>query len=243
MEDTIIKEAPPIPTMGKWCEEEVLKLGPHFHKFNGSDNQYDRVTHFSLNDQENFKKLNGIGTITSVHICMALNNPNKNEITFCPYLEINGQRFDLNPETNGSFRSEENEPGLLKAQSDIVPGIFRNMIWENWEEAEMHLMDDLFHCKDKNGLLRRVEYYFITDNMIEVINDLNKRGITGITLYPGIDMNKFNKRDKISFTPVLGFTTGTSIKVEGRNKWLGILESNGDETLIEYSRPCPPTCP
>ncbi len=238
MENTIIKEAITIPTTTKWCEEDVLKLGPHFHKFNGKSNQYDRVTHFSLTDQEKLKKLNGIGAIKKLHICLALDNPNKNEVTFCPYLDINGERFDLTPETNGSFRNEPE--GILTAEESAkVPAIFRNMIWENWEEVEMHLIDDLFHCKDTDGFLKRVEYFIITPNMFVLINELIKSGISAINLYPGIDMNKFNQKNRISFTPVLGFTTTTSLL---KSDHFGIVESNGNETLVEYSLPCPPTC-
>ena len=250
MEDVVIKKPHTNASTKKWCDENVMHLANHFHEL--IEGQYKRVTHFTLN-QSQIKDFGKIPEIVDVHIRMALDTEDKSNVTFIPFLSINltnreipdnpekytyEYEFELAPKTNGSFREE-----AQKLFSDEVPAIFRDMIWENWGAVEMHLIDDLFHCRDDQGFLKRVQCFIITANMVKLINEWNgqegKSSIKHITLYPGIDMNKFNKPDKISFTPVLGIETKESYNIDGR---LGLLEGNGNETLIEYSLPCPPTC-
>ncbi len=247
MENTIVKEAPANTTKEKWCEENVLKLAHHFHKFNGKTHQFDRVTHFTMNEKQ-LNDFRGISEIKTAHIYMALNNDSKNEISFLPYLSINWQEkkkefakeYLLTPQTDGNFWPEEENGQSIS--SDQVPAVFRNMVWENWATLEMHLIDDLFHCKNRYGFLVRVECFEITRNMVAIIDQL-KTSATGITLYPGIDLNKFNKPNKISFTPVLGINvTGVDAGAIVGKGHLGLLESNNAEMLFEYSSPCPPTC-
>jgi len=110
----------------------------------------------------------------------------------------------------------------------------------------MHLIDDLFHCNGSNARVRVLHYSIgnekETDKKImQYINEI-LGSIIGITLYPGVDMNKFSKKDMISFTPTLGFNT-KGIK-ENSMGLKGVLEtmSGPDETLVEYLTPCPPTC-
>ncbi len=244
MENIITEKPVATSTKERWCEENVLQLANHFHRLEGS--QYARVTRFEL---ENSNGLNALAeTITDIRIYLALEKENKKKITFCPYLLVNGKKkFDLKPIVERP-----------KIKSDVlgsakVPEIFKEMIWKNWDQVEMHQIDDLFHCcyheeqkkLDDQGDRRdmeyvvRVEYFLLSSDIVDVI-DKNKKQIQEITLYPGIDMNKFNHKHLISFTPVLGIkpplTIGTMAK-------MGLMESNDGETFIEYSRPCPPTCP
>jgi hypothetical protein len=62
----------------------------------------------------------------------------------------------------------------------------------------------------------------------------------GLSVYAGLDMNKFNNKDNPAFTPVIGyeFTQGTIEKF----KKVGIKDCSERELFMEYSRPCPPTC-
>jgi hypothetical protein len=123
------------------------------------------------------------------------------------------------------------------------------MICKNWDEIDVHLIDDLFTARKKeevNGKqvisTVRVLHYKVNDAMIEnVIQKL--KGIHGITLYSGIDMNKFSNKELISFTPVLGFKYTERNENKETLGLKGVLEfMDGKEVFVEYSSPCPPTC-
>ncbi|KZS39688.1 hypothetical protein AWE51_08535 [Aquimarina aggregata] len=228
----------------RWCEENVLSLAHHFHGLHKT--QYERVTRFDMKGVEEFRT---IDKIDKIRICLALKKVKKKnrkkEITFCPYLQINedkGLSFELIPTT-------ERPPLFPKLPgSNRVPEIFKHMVWKNWDQVEMHHIDDLFHCTNKENqekntdkeCIVRVRSFEITGaDIIKAIND-KKEIINEIILYPGIDMNKFNTKEMISFTPVLGIKPNL-FETSGTNK-MGLIESNDDETFIEYSLPCPPTC-
>ncbi len=239
MENTIIKKKKNVTPSDfdentkRWCKEDVLQLAHHFHCFNKKTAQYDRVIRFEMADIVSFNKIRS--EIESIKIYLAVEKKNKNKITCCPYIQVNDDKdmvFEL------SSVSEE-EP---RFGDSLVPKIFKDMVWKNWYESEIHQIDDLFHCWGKKyesdpESIVRVEY-FEFDNIAQIIKD-SEKNIEAITLYPGIDMNKFGKREMISFTPVLGVRPLLSENVTNLK---GILESNNGETYAEYSSPCPPTC-
>ena len=119
--------------------------------------------------------------------------------------------------------------------SQYVPGIFKDMIHKNWEEVEMSLVDDLFTSKPRRRPMERVLFYIVTPGLINPFLG----NIGALKFYPGLDQNKFQYKDMVSFTPVIGITPSTPIK----NAFLtDALRGPGGEVYIEYSRPCPPTC-
>lgn len=219
----------------RWCKEEVLKLTRHFHCYNKDKARHDRVIHFELQDIKGFNDIRK--QIESIKIYLALKKNDSNKITNCFYLRVNDSNedhmiFEL-------FPVAEEPPRLTDS---LVPKIFKDMVHKNWNEIEVHLVDDLFHCLKNNNQnnqnsMVRVEY-FEFDDIAKNIRDFDQ-DITAITLYPGIDMNKFGNKDWISFTPVLGIKPRLD---SGQNR-MGLFESDGDETFAEYSTPCPPTCP
>ncbi len=222
-----------------WCKEDVLKLARHFHKWDKLTGQHYRVDHFILS-KEDIKRLNKIKAnqpIKNVKICLALQDDNVEEVTFCPFLMINDKEdlvFEFIPIVKVGLTAE------------YVPETFKKMIGDNWNEIDMHLIDDLFHCNDVNARVRVLHYSIGNEDetdqkIMRYINEI-LGNITGITLYPGVDMNKFSKRDMISFTPTLGFNA-KGIK-ENHMGLKGVIEtmSGPDETLVEYLTPCPPTC-
>ncbi len=229
-----------VNTRENWCKENILKLAHHFHEWDKSSEQFRRVNFFDLSNKD-VERFNAIKRIKEVRICLALKGDDIDKITFYPYLQVNGSKDLI-----FCFR-----PQVKKLDAEIVPETFKKMIGDNWNEIDMHLIDDLFHCKSNNGrgAVERVLSYYIgnssdTDKRIlQYINDELLTKITGINLYPGVDMNKFSKKDMISFTPVLGFNT---VGVTGNNGLglRGVIESisGPDETLVEYLSPCPPTC-
>lgn len=218
-----------------WCKEDILKLAQHFHCFNKEKTMYDRVIHFEMKDLKGFNNIKK--DIKSIRIYLTLEKEDRDKITCIPYLKVNDNDelvFELSPVAETKEQASfEDSP---------VPKIFKDFVWNNWCDIEMHLIDDLFHCwgkKYKNDpkSLVRVEH-FEFDDLAKNIRDFNA-DITAITLYPGIDMNKFGKKDRISFTPVLGVKP----RLDNGQRRMGIFEFDGDETFAEYSTPCPPTCP
>lgn len=226
----------------RWQREDVLKLAHHFHKLERG--QYHRVTCFEMS-KDDITSFKSISTIESIKICMALEKRDKKEnISFCPYIEVNKSaehRFCMIPSIDRPKKSDY-------FSSAIVPGAFKEMIWNNWDKLEMNKIDDLFHCQNipdsgKNGVdqdyLVRVNFFWLSDDIIELIKQI-KSTTKKITLYPGVDMNKVEQKHMISFTPVLGFTPEKKLETVNR---MGVIEGVDEEILIEYSTPCPPTCP
>ncbi|GAA4276027.1 hypothetical protein [Aquimarina mytili] len=215
----------------RWCKEDVLKLTQHFHCFNKTTAQYDRLVHFEMLDVVGFNEIRK--KIQTIKIYLAVEKKNKNKITCCPYLLVNDDTaFKLSPIAEEYPRFGDSP----------VPKIFKEMVWKNWYDAEIHLIDDLFHCwgkKDQSDpeSIVRVEY-FEFDDIAQTIKD-SEEDIQAITLYPGIDMNKFGNKEMISFTPVLGIKPRLFDSGFGRVR---LTELNNDETYAEYSSPCPPTC-
>ncbi|WP_109298811.1 hypothetical protein [Aquimarina sp. AU474] len=224
----------------KWCKENILKLAHHFHEWDKNSEQFRRVNFFSLNDKD-AERFSNIKKIREIRICLALRGDDINKITFYPYLQVNGSKdlvFYFIPQ-------------VKKLDAEIVPETFKKMIGDNWNDIDMHLIDDLFHCKTNEGKgpVERVLSYYIgnkdeTDKRIlQYINDVLLDKVTGVNLYPGVDMNKFSKKEMISFTPVLGFNTA-GVTMNNELGLRGVVESisGPDETLVEYLSPCPPTC-
>lgn len=229
----------------RWGREDILQLSHHFHKITTNGTQYVRSSDFKMNPEE-VKFFDDMkNDIAHIEIHLGLKKRDKKKHTFFPILKVidkqaNKHYFKLdsieNPNERGRFLEE-------------VPRTFKEMICKNWDKIDVHLIDDLFTARTKKEVgdhivesTVRVLHYKVNNTMIETVIQKLK-GIHEITLYSGIDMNKFSNKELISFTPVLGF------KYKGRNKnkeTLGlksVLEFlDGKEAFIEYSSPCPPTC-
>lgn len=227
-----------------WRSEEILKLANHFHHFDGD--QHKRVNHFemSINDVKRFSE---IGTIDTVNICLALKSPAKSsDFTFYPILRITRGGLD-----EVLYFPLEPKASLEKDEflTELVPGIFKEMIQDNWNKIDITYIDDLFIAQawdEANSValnhMVRVHEFIIDKDMMPFINGLNTidgivPNITNIKLYPGVDMNKFGNKEFISFTPVLGFTHNKDVSAYGR---IGIIEAVKNETYLEYNLPCPP---
>lgn len=239
-----------------WKIEDVLKLANHFHHFTQEDESYQHIRVHQFEMEEEFvTTFTQFGTIDSMKICLALKSIEKQmNFTFYPILEItaNGSSKKVH------FPLEAKALDPDGSRSEFVPGIFKDMIQDNWNKIDITYIDDLFIAQEQDGngdLLNqmiRVHSFLIDDEIVEFINELNREvpvngdtdntapNIQDITLYPGVDMNKFGKKEYISFAPVLGFAHLTdSIQAHGRT---GLIEKEKNETFIEYMFPCPPTC-
>ncbi len=233
----------------KWCKEDVLKLAHHFHEWDKETGQHLRVNYLMLN-KDRVEQFNKIKKIKEVKICLALDKSDKENVTFRPFLKINDDDqmiFELDPVVIRGFTTPP---------PSIIPNAFKEMICKNWDKLEMHLIDDLFHCKNENQFqtpIIRVQHFQIgsaydSDIDKELIEHINTHlgEITNVNLYPGVDMNKVQYNDMISFTPVIGIgTQEDSTKSKGIYGLAGVVGSfpGQYETFYEYLTPCPPTCP
>ncbi len=225
-----------------WKDADVLQLTHNFHKLDLNQGQYERVNYFSMK-KGHVKKFNKIQEIKKFTMHLALDKENKEHFTFFPIFEIvdvDGKkyRFPLQPHQKPK-QDIEKERTATNLGSQIVPAIFKDMIAKNWEEVEMSLVDDLFTVKSTGKPMERVLYYIVSP---ELINPYLPGNIKELKFYPGLDMNKFQYKDMVSFTPVIGIIPETPLET-GIHQMKGILETNGNEVYVEYSRPCPPTCP
>ncbi|WP_299435453.1 hypothetical protein [uncultured Aquimarina sp.] len=236
----------------RWEQEEVLLLARHFQRLNNdtksSSSYYTRTNRFMMSDSD-LKCLNKLKDITSIRIFMSLEKEDKTKFTFCPIIEITTTTrkhpfcFSLIPEFY------ESEPLHMNNKSAdgggrLVPGIFKEMIVANWNNVEDNLIDDLFVAKDeRTRLLMRVNFFDVSSDLVlELFNGTFRNNIKRFIMYPGIDMNKFQNRNMISFTPVLGVIPKKKVKTEIISRH-GLAEFGDEEVFIEYSSPCPPTCP
>ncbi|WP_430410092.1 hypothetical protein [Kordia sp.] len=227
----------------RWEEENVLQLAHHFHKLNTGKGQFERTSNFSMNKTDAVVNFNEIKqSIKKLRIYMALNAQDKSEFTFFPVLQV----LDVDDKKHFFKLNSIIAKRPNHGKSEVVPELFKNIICKNWDTIDINLIDDLFTARTKSDIgfeaTVRVKYYEICDEIIEkVIKKLDV--INGITLYSGIDMNKFSDKYQISFTPVLGFEYENKDTDNETFGLKGILEfSKGKEVFIEYTSPCPPTC-
>lgn len=242
--NNIIDEASFLSETRRWKTEDVMTLANHFHKLCPNTHQHKRVHHFKMS-AENVQRFSDFDEVKEINIAMALSEErNRSAFTFYPILEITLINEDRKKYLSLSpMEAPEFIP--TPVDSDIVPGIFKEMISANWHNLEAGLIDDLFLAKKKTEEgepleMVRVHHFKISPKMIQHINLLRAEGLHGIYLYPGVDLNKFGDKAHISFTPILGLKHN-----ERETTTLdqhGVIESGRTETFIEYSRPCPPTC-
>lgn len=221
----------------RWKEEDILKLAHHFHKYEGETEQFLRVKSFTM-AEEDVKEFNKLKQIEYINIYMTLKEGYRKMFTFFPILKVSAggseKFYELHPKT-------KEESKIATSNSEIVPEIFKEMVCKNWDEIDISLIDDLFMTKQQLRM-ERVHFYIVDGKIINFINKELLKNIKEIILYPGIDMNKFQYKDKVSFTPVLGFTL---IEPKEYGPGLaGFLEAKSDDKIYaEYLTPCPPTCP
>lgn len=237
----------------RWAKENVLELANHFHRFSDSKKQFERVEQFVIdeNDLQEFNK--NLNRISKMRICLALRERNIHEFTFFPILKVTYDKstdhyYKLVCEKQNNTDDSQTKTKHAVTSSVEVPKIFKDMIHRNWNGIEFNLIDDLFIANEK-GLPVRVLEYIIGEHVINtIIKKLNN--IIDITFYMGVDMNKFQNKELISFTPVLGFKYKKTVATK---KEFAVyealkfgpstsLQNDFGELFIEYSSPCPPTC-
>ncbi|WP_299243753.1 hypothetical protein [uncultured Aquimarina sp.] len=237
--------------INNWATEEVLLLARHFHKLNDTKTQFERVDRFTAGpsgvDILNAVKPYGIEIF---RIYMSLDGESKDDFTFIPIIYLllkDGLEiaFPLIPKGRDKLN-----PGVIEetvnSGGQIVPGIFKQMITQNWDVFDVNLIDDLFVAVDSDTRGRlRVDFYEINGDLLTFINDSILGNIEDFTLYPGVDMNKFQNRNLISFTPTIGIVPKETVITDiiSRHSIIEIPKGEGGEIFMEYLRPCPPTCP
>ena len=232
----------------QWQEEELLQLANHFHKLEDNSGQYARVKRFDMIDVSGF---NLETSLVSMEIKLGLLDSSKRQVTFRPLLEIyrkNGESMTylFEPVTNGIDQSASN-----KFYSEPVPAPYKNMVWGNWNDIDTNLIDDLFVAQAVNETgkdtvekrMERVHSFIVDGSGLDVIKSLIGN-ITSFYIYPGVDLNKQSKIDKVTFTPIIGMVHPSAKKGNGSYFFssMGAVEFGESETYVEYSRPCPPTC-
>ncbi|MFD2563399.1 hypothetical protein [Aquimarina rubra] len=234
----------------RWQEEEVLLLARHFQRLNidnkTSTSHYSRTNFFEMNTDD-IKTLNTLKDIKSIRIYMSLEDEDKNKFTFHPIINI--KYGSAGNEVWFTLEAKYQKPKVPIAANvndggTIVPGIFKEMILANWNSVEDNLIDDLFVAKDeRTRALTRVNFFNVSSDMVlELFNTTLQDNISRFIMYPGVDMNKFQHRNMISFTPVIGIVPDTKVLTEVISRH-GLVEFDNEEIFIEYSKPCPPTCP
>lgn len=230
----------------RWKQESVLNLANHFHKFDSNVNQQLRVTDFRMTEADlvTFKGIVSVGKVKRVEMHLALTGEaQNNDFTVCMYLLVEHGETTTTTEHFKLYPKEKDQVSPTDPDSDIVPLIFKQMIANNWDEIDFHLIDDLFIAM-KNSQLVRVRHFKIGDLMIQYINNQLKPCVDtllGVKIYAGVDLNKFSNKETISFTPVIGFHFPEAIISNFQQ--VGIKDCIAGELFMEYSLPCPPTCP
>ncbi|WP_108804738.1 MULTISPECIES: hypothetical protein [unclassified Aquimarina] len=238
----------------RWEQEEVLLLARHFQKLNKVENSetwyYTRANIFEMNESD-IETLNTITDIQSIRVYMSISGDDKNRFTFHPIIKIIYCDMSVEKEVKFTLEAKYQSPKISNiSNTDVddggtqVPKIFAEMIWTNWNNIEDNLIDDLFVAKDETTkMLTRVIFYDASSEFVlNLFNNTLKNNIERFIVYPGVDMNKFQNRNMISFTPVIGVVPEEEVKTEAILRH-GIMEFTDEEIFIEYLTPCPPTCP
>jgi hypothetical protein len=230
-----------------WKKAHVLRLAEHFHEFNTTNKQHTRVRKYTLNAeaiqsiQNKWSKIKEMG----IHLGLRENTTNENIITFAPIFTVKTTET-LSFEMHIQTESVENRKGA-NMQSAFVPQPYVDMVTDNWNTLDFHLIDDLFVVQ-KDNVPVRVMSYHITKNIVEQLIKLQGEHLFEINLYLGVDMNKFSKTNLTSFTPVYGFKfkeASTNEIVKFFQALTGYKRNDitkMEEIFVQYSSPCPPTC-
>lgn len=228
------------------CHTELVKYF-HFLEENETSIQFKRVHHYELNEFE-INRFRAVRSITKVNISIGLDLDSSTFRAY-PILEVWHDGND-----NPSFFPMEgkSKPSTIPLPvSELVPGIFKEMVSRNWQRIGMGAINDLFIAEKKPELgethieMVRVHFFWLEEKMISHINNLmaanSGEDLQAICLYPGVDMNKVNDSTLISFTPVLGITHVHEVQSVASVP----VRKGGEErleTYIEYTSPCPNTC-
>lgn len=227
-----------------WRHESVLNLADHFHQLDPTTQQQRRVGAFRMKDTDLglFKEIIKSRTIRKIKMHLglaAVAEPYNFTASFFIEVAYNADAtkyFPLYP----VFK--DITPLVKSYETDIVPMIFKEVILKNWNEMNLHQIDDLFTATKDEQLLR-VHYFEIGTLMVEYINTVIANcldDLEGISIYPGADLNKFSNKETISFTPVLGFKMTEAAGAKLMHE--GFYNCIRGELFMEYSLPCPPTC-
>ncbi|MFK7749954.1 MAG: hypothetical protein AB8B65_16290 [Kordia sp.] len=246
-----MKSIPQEEKLLRWQREHILRLADHFHEFNEISGQHLRAQKFSLGIEALKIVADNWKTTTQIEIHLGLNEveTEKNAITFIPLFKtINAQGeeafFDMEI-TNEIPKSNTRTVNGLKP--DIVPESYVYMVTENWNTVDFHLIDDLFVVQSKNSPVR-VRSYSLTEDLVKQLNSMNGEDLVAVHVYLGLDMNKFNKTNLTSFTPIFGFVFKDAVANDTFSflDALNFSKRNNElktrEIFVQYSRPCPPTC-
>lgn len=238
------------PKVQRWKKESILRLAEHFHEFNKTNGQHLRVANYTLSSDSIAAITAKWSKITQMGIHLGLNKGNENEnvITFVPFFYVKtndgGEYFEMkvgSKDINGNSVDETSNI-TSTTQSEIVPDSYMRMVTENWNTMDFHLLDDLFVVQSKNVPVR-VQSYHIIGNIIKALIQKPGKSLVSINLYMGVDMNKFSKTSMTSFTPIFGFI----FKDFPENNEFDLLSalhlSRNREIFVQYSSPCPSTCP
>ena len=223
----------------RWAHEETLQLAHHFHRLH--EGEFHRTSDFVMDKVDDVPRFEAIKKdIKRLRIHLALDARDKEKFTFFPVLEVMTMPGEFH-----YFKLVAVHNRALRQKTEVVPRLFKDMIGKNWDTIDLNLIDDLFVATKKVpkefDRVVRVKYYEVSEDIIEkVIQNLPE--IKGITLYSGIDMNKFGDKTQISFTPVLGFQYEEEKEDIVGYGLKSIIEFSKEEILIEYTSPCPPTC-
>jgi hypothetical protein len=238
-----------ITCTNNWQQEPVVNLANHFHRLNpGPQQQQVRLRKYLLNtgDLMELKQLMQNGTIQTLDMYLGLTGAaDNNTFTSCFYIHITyGANSDLHKyfKLEAGAANEEEEQEDADPLSDLVPKIFKEMIATNWYEMGFSEIDDLFVAKQGTQLLR-VNFFWICQQMIDFMNTAFVNcadNIEAVTIYAGVDLNKFSNKETVSFTPVLGIQMPEEEITTFKEA--GIMECLKKEIFVEYSMPCPPTC-
>jgi len=235
----------------RWRQEHVLHLAEHFHEFDSKTGQHTRVRQYRLKEDD-VKTVQGIWseiTQMAIHLALRKKTPDENTITFVPILTLQTNKeltFEMEVSAESTAEAKNLKGDVMK--SSFVPQPYVDMVTENWRTMDFHLLDDLFSVQNKN-IPERVMSYHITGNIIKQLAQLDGKNLVEINLYLGVDMNKFSKTTLPSFTPVYGFKfkEASTIDLVRFFQTLTCYKrddiSKMEEIFIQYSSPCPPTCP
>lgn len=203
-----------------------------------------------------------------------------NEFNFMPVISVKLKNKKHPVERQFYFNLNRVPQAGTREKSDIsnpsakVPIEFKEVLNQNWINTEVSMVDDLFGASlllasddpeiaqtvPKRASLRLLGYNFRNNSAIDHVNrnffdflNENTGKIKRFTLHLGMDMNKQDRKDQFTFSPIIQILVRPdnkkdrlaileSIHQKGLRSHPSLADADSPEVYYEYMMPCPSTC-
>jgi hypothetical protein len=243
----------------RWKKCDVNNLAASFHCFDGNS-QHERISTLHLTRRDLKSLFPKDEQVTAFQLTFGLNEETTHGYPVAFRVMIKVSHF------SGLVTGKPFRWGLPAdlAASSKVPFEFKEWLHKNWMELDMSQVDDVFTASlppdppqsvisdvPAKRITQRLLCYPFAGNKNDIFFGFIKDNISRIQnliFHMGVDMNKYNHKEKFSFSPIMEAQfkkpSPEDLTKIYRSGLRCIPTGNDDEdsAFYEYMKPCPPTC-